>query len=234
MAFSDVDIQFDSLDTFKNKGLVEFRVAATFSGPFVLDEEVVIEPNGQVLLLGAVAVADFVGDKIAAVRAYFDDATLLEQMLAGSAASSDPPLRWTAPTSLVVDRDPDPRDLALLEERLAKAAVKAVDVGEEREFGIFIRDDDQQVVAGASGSVWGGCCQVHACGSTTRGADVDWRERSWPRLEAEARRQGCRLVMGLTYEALTADFYDRLGYRTVGSIQDCPAGTTTRWYCKDL
>ena len=52
--------------------------------------------------------------------------------------------------------------------------------------------------------------------------------------EAEARRQGCRLVMGLTYEALTGDFYDRLGYRTVGSIQDCPAGTTTRWYCKDL
>ena len=52
--------------------------------------------------------------------------------------------------------------------------------------------------------------------------------------EAEARRQDCRLVMGLTYEALTADFYDRLGYRTVGSIGNCPGGTTTRWYCKDL
>ena len=61
-------------------------MAATFSGPFVIDEEVVIEPNGQPLLLGAAAVADFEGDKIAAVRAYFDDATLLEQMLAGSAA----------------------------------------------------------------------------------------------------------------------------------------------------
>ena len=82
MSFSDVDIQFDAVDVFGNKGLAEFRVAATFSGPFVIDEQVVIEPNGRQLLLGAAAVADFEGDKIKAVRAYFDDATLLEQMLA--------------------------------------------------------------------------------------------------------------------------------------------------------
>lgn len=80
-SFSDVDIQFDTVDAFGNKGLAEFRVVATFSGPFVIDEEVVIEPNGHRLLLGAAAVADFEGDKIKAVRAYFDDATLLEQML---------------------------------------------------------------------------------------------------------------------------------------------------------
>jgi hypothetical protein len=52
--------------------------------------------------------------------------------------------------------------------------------------------------------------------------------------EAEAARQGCRLLMGLAYEVLTADFYDRLGYTVVGEIDDCPAGTTTRWYRKDL
>ena len=46
-AFSDVDIQIDSLDIFGSRGLAEFRVAATFSGPFVIDEAVVIEPNGQ-------------------------------------------------------------------------------------------------------------------------------------------------------------------------------------------
>jgi len=70
MAFSDVDIQIDALHVF------------TFSGPFVIDKEVVIEPNGQKLLLGAAAIADFEGGKIKALRAYFDDATLLEQMVA--------------------------------------------------------------------------------------------------------------------------------------------------------
>ena len=72
---------FDSLDIFGSRGLAEFRVAATFSGPFVVDETAVIEPNGKQLVLGMAAVADFDGDKINALRAYFDDASLLEQML---------------------------------------------------------------------------------------------------------------------------------------------------------
>jgi predicted ester cyclase len=82
LAFSDVDIQIDALHVFSGKGFAEFRVEATFSGPFVIEKEVVIEPNGQKLLLGAAAIADFEGGKIKAMRAYFDDATLLEQMVA--------------------------------------------------------------------------------------------------------------------------------------------------------
>ena len=81
-ALSDVDVQVDALDVFGNKGLVEYRVSAVFSGPFVLDEETVVEPNGRTILLGAALVAEFDGDKISAVRNYFDDAALLEQMLA--------------------------------------------------------------------------------------------------------------------------------------------------------
>ena len=81
-AFSNVDVQFDSLDIFGSRGVAEFRVAATFTGPFVIDEAVAIEPNGHTLVLGAAVVADFEGSKVKAVRAYFDDATLLEQMLA--------------------------------------------------------------------------------------------------------------------------------------------------------
>jgi len=80
-AFSDVSVAFDSVGVFGSTGLAEFRLSATFSGPFVVDDDVVLEPNGAQLLLGIAAVADFDGDKIAAVRAYFDDATLLEQML---------------------------------------------------------------------------------------------------------------------------------------------------------
>ncbi len=80
-AFSKVDLQIDTLDIFGSRGLAEFRVAADFTGPFVIEEATVIEPNGRRLLLGAAAVADFSGNKIKAVRAYFDDASLLEQML---------------------------------------------------------------------------------------------------------------------------------------------------------
>ncbi|HEY5186913.1 MAG TPA: nuclear transport factor 2 family protein [Actinomycetes bacterium] len=80
-SLSDVNLQIDALDVVGNKGFVEYRVSAVFSGPFVLDEDRAIEPNGQTILIGAALVADFDGDKIAALRNYFDDSTLMEQML---------------------------------------------------------------------------------------------------------------------------------------------------------
>ena len=57
-------------------------MSAVFSGPFVIERDVVIEPNGHDILLGAAMVAEFTGDRISAFRNYFDDATLMEQMLA--------------------------------------------------------------------------------------------------------------------------------------------------------
>ena len=58
------------------------RVSAVFSGSFEISEDVVVEPNGRELLLGAAMVAEFTGNKISAFRNYCDDATLMEQMLA--------------------------------------------------------------------------------------------------------------------------------------------------------
>ena len=80
-SLSDVTIQVNALDVFGNKGFVEYRVSAVFSGPFVIDEETVVPPNGRTILIGAALAADFTGDRISAFRNYFDDATLLEQML---------------------------------------------------------------------------------------------------------------------------------------------------------
>lgn len=138
---------------------------------------------------------------------------------------------------LVVEIRPDVHDLAFLEERLAEAAIAAVGIGEEHEFGIFVRSDDGdegRIQAGVFGSVWGGCCQVHALwvDEPLRGSGL--ARALMAGAEDEARRQGCRLLMGLTYAALTGDFYDRLGYRIVGALENCPDTTTTRWYAKDL
>jgi hypothetical protein len=82
-ALSDVDIEIGSLDVFGNKGFVEYRLNAVFSGPFRLDEDTVVDPTGGEIQLGAALVAEFSGDKISAFRNYFDETTLLEQIIAG-------------------------------------------------------------------------------------------------------------------------------------------------------
>ncbi len=116
---------------------------------------------------------------------------------------------------------------------MAEAAVKAAGVGAETEFAVLVRKDGG-IVAGASGAMWGGGCQLHVVwvDKTQRNGGIG--RALMAEVEHEAQLRGCRLVMGLTYDVLIGDFYDRLGYRTIGLLEDCPAGTTTRWYCKEL
>src|SRR5262245_13333643 len=79
-ALSDVNVHVDATDVFGNKALMEYRVTALFSGPFVIDEETSIEPNGRELVIGAALVTEFTDGKVSAFRNYFDNATLMEQM----------------------------------------------------------------------------------------------------------------------------------------------------------
>ncbi len=135
---------------------------------------------------------------------------------------------------LVVEDSPEPADLALLEERVAAAAVAAAGVGDDEEFAIFVRNDDGRILAGISGMVWGGCCELHAMW-----VDESLRGRGLGRAlmkgaEGEARRRGCALVEFFAYDILARDLYERLGYETVGVIDGCPAGSAARWYRKDL
>ena len=136
--------------------------------------------------------------------------------------------------SLVVEDSPDPADLALLEERVAAAAIGAAGLGDDEEFGIFVRDDHGGVVAGIFGLVWGGCCELQAMW-----VDEPLRGRGLARAlmagaEAEARRRRCTLVQFRAYDLLAPGLYERLGYETVGSIEGCPVGSTARWYRKDI
>ena len=56
--------------------------------------------------------------------------------------------------------EPYPRDLAFLEDHMAQAAVEAAGVGHEKESAVLIHKDGE-LVAGASGAMWGGGCQLH-------------------------------------------------------------------------
>jgi len=80
-ALTDVVLTVDALDVIGDKAIAEWHATAAFTGPFLVDEDVLIEPNGQLLAVAGVTVAEFDGDRICGFRNYFDDAALLEQML---------------------------------------------------------------------------------------------------------------------------------------------------------
>ena len=139
-----------------------------------------------------------------------------------------------APYRFVVEDSPDPADLALLEDHVVAAAIAAAGVGDDREFGIFVRDDEGQILAGISGLVWGACCELQAMWvhSSLRGRGL--ARELMTAAEDEARRRGCDLVEFRAYDLLAHGLYERLGYETVGVIEGHPAGSAARWYRKDL
>ena len=81
MAFSNVAVLFRGVDEVGNKAFAEWVIEADHTGPFVLDEDVAVEATGRRVQLAGVTVADFRDGKIRSFRTYFDDMSLIEQIV---------------------------------------------------------------------------------------------------------------------------------------------------------
>ena len=81
VAFSNVVIMFRGLDEVGNKAFAEWVVEADHTGPLVLDEDAVLEATGRHVQMAGVTVADFREGKIRSYRTYFDDISLIEQLV---------------------------------------------------------------------------------------------------------------------------------------------------------
>ena len=80
-AFSNVTLSLRGLDEVGNKAFAEWVVEADHTGPLVLDEDAVLEATGRHVQLAGATVADFRDGKIRSYRTYFDDVSLIEQLV---------------------------------------------------------------------------------------------------------------------------------------------------------
>jgi ketosteroid isomerase-like protein len=81
LAFSNVVLSFRGLDEVGNKAFAEWLVEADHTGPLVLSDEAAIEATGRHVQLAGATVADFRDGKIRSYRTYFDDISLIEQLV---------------------------------------------------------------------------------------------------------------------------------------------------------
>ena len=81
LAFSNVVILFRGVDEVGNKAFAEWVIEADHTGPLVLGDDVVVEPTGRRVQLAGATVADFRDGKIRSYRTYFDDISLIEQLV---------------------------------------------------------------------------------------------------------------------------------------------------------
>jgi ketosteroid isomerase-like protein len=81
--FSNVVIMFRGLDEVGSKALAEWLIEADHTGPLDLGEGAVLDATGRHVRMAGVTVADFRGEKIRSFRTYFDDMSLIEQLVDG-------------------------------------------------------------------------------------------------------------------------------------------------------
>jgi ribosomal protein S18 acetylase RimI-like enzyme len=99
---------------------------------------------------------------------------------------------------------------------------------------IFLRDADDRVRGGITGGVWGGWFHVVALW-----VDVPLRGRGAGRelllaAEREARGHGATHAFLETHSFQAPRFYERLGYRVFGVLEDYPPGERQYFMRKDL
>ena len=80
-AFSNTVITFRGLDEVGNRAFAEWLIEADHTGPLVLGEDSTLEATGRHIRLAGVTVADFREGKIRSFRTYFDDLSVIEQLV---------------------------------------------------------------------------------------------------------------------------------------------------------
>jgi ketosteroid isomerase-like protein len=79
-AFSDIAVDIRPLDVGGDHACAEWQVTMTHTGPLVVAGGAVVEPTGLRITLHGATVAEFRGERICALRQYWDELTVFEQL----------------------------------------------------------------------------------------------------------------------------------------------------------
>ena len=77
---SNASVTVGTVDLLPGKVIAEWHIAADHTGPFLIADELLVEPTGRRILLAGATFAELRGDRICAFRHYFDDTALLKQL----------------------------------------------------------------------------------------------------------------------------------------------------------
>jgi ketosteroid isomerase-like protein len=79
-AFSGMQLEVTALDVGGNFACVEWIVTMTHSGPLAVADGMTVEPTGIRVTVHGVSVAEFRGKQICALRQYWDELSVYEQL----------------------------------------------------------------------------------------------------------------------------------------------------------
>jgi GNAT superfamily N-acetyltransferase len=119
---------------------------------------------------------------------------------------------------------PTPEELQFLEDRIYEFNSTQTGQDDGELFAFFVRNDQQEIVAGISGWTW-----AHACEIRTLWIHPTWRGQGHGRrllesAEQDARKRGCEVILIISYNFQAPAFYQKCGYKLAWQLNDFPPG----------
>ena len=119
---------------------------------------------------------------------------------------------------------PSSEELQFLEDRLYEFNSTQTGQDDGQLFSFFVRNDQQQIVAGLSGWTWAKACEIKALW-----VHPSWRRNGYGRnllesAEREARARGCKVILLSSYSFQAPAFYQKCGYELAWQLADFPPG----------
>jgi ribosomal protein S18 acetylase RimI-like enzyme len=120
--------------------------------------------------------------------------------------------------------EPSSADVEFLEDRLYEFNAGTTGISDGRTLGVFLRDDSDNIVAGAAGHTWGETCELRQVWVAASARGYGLGRRLMAEAEAEAVRRGCRQLVLTTHSFQAPEFYRKLGFQVVSELADYPRG----------
>ena len=119
---------------------------------------------------------------------------------------------------------PSSAEQEFLEDRLYEFNFEQIQQDDGQLFAFFIRNEQQEIVAGLSGWTWAQACEIRILW-----VHATWRRQGYGRkllesAEQEARLRGCKVILIASYSFEVPGFYQKCGYKIVYQLDDFPPG----------
>ena len=128
----------------------------------------------------------------------------------------------------------DMADVQFLDDRIYEFNASRSGISDARLLSILVRDDGGSIIAGLYGWTWGRCCEIKILWVHEQHRGRAMGTRLMGAAEAEARLRGATQLVLSTHSFQAPGFYHRLGFETVGQIDNYPVGHQSIFMRKSL
>ena len=133
-----------------------------------------------------------------------------------------------------VDENPADADVHFLDDRINEFNLATTGITDGRVISFLVRDEHGEIVAGLYGWTWGGACEIRYLWVRDDLRQQEYGKALMESAEREALARGCSQIVLDTHSFQAPGFYQRLGFRIIGTHPDYPRGHRKHYLRKRL